>query len=182
MHQRDQTRHVTEPEAGDQTRLQRELLPQPQGVAHPDQVRGAGELVVDAVQAAVRRDDAVAQDLAQPHHLECRRATLGVTGQALLADTTNSGAPGGAAHRVREPLVQLGLVRVVGQRGGVVLGHHRDVVRRRHPTSRVNAPAANPCLRDRRPAHRAPERGSTCAHRRRRTTRRRRLPARAGPS
>ena len=45
-----------------------------------------GQLVVDAVQAAVRRDDAVAQDLAQAHHLEDRRAALGVPGQALLAD------------------------------------------------------------------------------------------------
>ena len=88
---------------------------------------GAGQLVVDAVQAAVRRDDAVAQDLAQPHHLERRRAALGVTGQALLRHDEQRCA-GGAAQRVGEPLVQLGLVRVVGQRRGVVLGHHRDVV------------------------------------------------------
>src|SRR4029078_3123542 len=35
MHQRDKARHVAEPEAGDQTRLQRELVPQTQGVALP---------------------------------------------------------------------------------------------------------------------------------------------------
>src|SRR6185503_473034 len=44
VHQRDETREVTEPQAGDQTRLQRQLVPQPQGVAQPDQVLSAGKL------------------------------------------------------------------------------------------------------------------------------------------
>ena len=127
MHQRDEAGHVTEPKAGDQTRLQRELLPQPKSVAQPDQVGGAGELVVDAVQAAVGRNHAVTQNLAQPHHLECRRATLRVTGQALLRHH-EQWCTGGASQRIGQPFVQLGLVRVVGQRRGVVLGHHRDVV------------------------------------------------------
>src|SRR5882757_3689251 len=74
VHQRDQTGHVAEPEAGHQPGLQRELLAEPQRVAHPDEVRGVREFVVDAIQAAVWRDHPVAQDLAQAHHLEDRRA------------------------------------------------------------------------------------------------------------
>src|SRR4051812_160720 len=72
MHQRDDAGDVTEAQAGDQARLQRELLPQPQRLAHPHEVLGAGQLVVDTVQAAVRRDDTVAQHLAHAHHLEHR--------------------------------------------------------------------------------------------------------------
>src|ERR1700730_7922102 len=86
VHQRDQAGHVAEPEAGHQPGLQRELAIQPQRVAYPDEVRRAREFVVDAIQAAVGRDHPVAQDLAQPHHLEDRRAALGVPGHALLRD------------------------------------------------------------------------------------------------
>src|SRR6478736_4750191 len=74
VHHRDQTRHVPEPETGHQTGLQRELVAHPQRLAHPDEVLGVGQLVVDTVQAAVRRNDTVAQDLAQAHRLERRRA------------------------------------------------------------------------------------------------------------
>ena len=181
MHQRDEARHVTEPEAGHQTRLQRELLAQLQGLAHPHEVRRVCQLVVDAVQAAVRRDDAVAQDLAQAHHLERRRAALGVTGQALLADDEQRRARR-ASHRGREPLVQLGLVGIVGQRRRVVLGHHRDVVGTDAELGQRARPAATPCRRGPRRARRAPAPGSRCARRRRTTTRSRRPPAPADPS
>ena len=64
MHQCDESGHVTEAEAGDQTRLQREPAAQPQRLPRPDEVPGDRQLVVHAIQAAVGRDDAVAQDLA----------------------------------------------------------------------------------------------------------------------
>ena len=115
MDQRDQTGHVAEPEAGHQPRLQRELLAQPQRVADPDEVRGAREFVIDAIQAAVGRDHPVAQDLAQPHHLEDRRAALGVPGEILLRHDEQRRAVR-AAERIGQPLMQFGLVGIVGER------------------------------------------------------------------
>src|ERR1700759_5231034 len=56
VHQRHQAGHLAEPEAGHQPGLQRELAVQLQGVAHPHEVRRAGQFVVDAIQAAVGRD------------------------------------------------------------------------------------------------------------------------------
>ncbi len=83
VHQSDQTRHVPEPEAGDQTGLERELPAQVERLARPDEVTRGGQLVVDAVQAAgsggmmpSREDPGL-----QTHHLEHRRTALGMPGQ-----------------------------------------------------------------------------------------------------
>ncbi|CKM71126.1 Uncharacterised protein [Mycobacterium tuberculosis] len=127
MHQRDQARHMAEPEAGQHAGLEWELAAEPQRVTHPHEMRGAGQLVVDAVEAAVGWDHPIPQYLAEPHHLEDRRAALGVAGQALLRHHEQRGALG-TARGVGEPFMQLGLVGIVGQRRGVVLGDDRHVV------------------------------------------------------
>ena len=111
MHQRDQTRHVTEAEAGDQTGLQRELLAQPQGLAHPHEVGGAAPARrrrspgCGSAESRRRAGSGTAPSSGTPpRHPCCARS-----GSSGL--TTNSGAPAERPIDVGQPLVQLGLVR-----------------------------------------------------------------------
>lgn len=98
---------MAEPEAGQHAGLEWELAAEPQRVTHPHEMRGAGQLVVDAVEAAVGWDHPIPQYLAEPHHLEDRRAALGVAGQALLRHHEQRGALG-TAQGVGEPFMQPG--------------------------------------------------------------------------
>ena len=148
--------HVTEPEAGDQAPFNGNSSPS-RSLSRSQTKCAALAFVVDAVQAAVRRDDTIAQDLAQPHHLECRRATLRVT--VSSSATRRTAARQRTAHRVRQPFVQLGLVRLVGQRRGLVLGHHCDVVSADTQLRSERASCSLAAAADA-PAHQAPERGT----------------------
>ena len=83
---------------------------------------------IDTVQRDVGGDAPGTEDIDEPAGLEERGAGFGVAGERLLRDDE---------HRLirvapdswPQDGVQLGLVRVVGVGGGVVLGQHRDVVR-----------------------------------------------------
>ena len=131
-----------------------------------------GQLVVDAVQAAVRRDDAVAQHLAQAHHLERRRAALGVTGQALLADDEQRRRP---RERPSESASRSCSSVSLGSLASVEVSCLEITAMSSAPTPELGQRArqlATPCRRGRRPAHPARVPGSRCARRRRKTARR----------
>ena len=127
MHQCDESGYVTEAEAGHQSRLQREPATQSQGLPRPDEVTRDGQFVIEAVQAAVGRDDAVTQHLAQAEHLEHRGTALGMAGEGLLRHHEQR-CSGRAPECVGEALVKFGLVGIVGQSGRVVFGDDRDIV------------------------------------------------------
>ena len=127
VHHGDEAGYVPEAEAGEQSRLQRHRVTEPQGFASPDEVFELGHLVVHAVEAAVRRDDAVREHLAEADQLECCSTALRVPGQALLRYDEQRRSVG-AADGLREAGVQFCLVRVVGCGRGVVLGDHGHVV------------------------------------------------------
>ncbi len=77
VRQRNLRRHGRKAEAGHQARFEREFRTQPQRLTRPPEVGRGGQLVVEAVQAAVGRDYAVAQYLAQSDQLVRGRTAPG---------------------------------------------------------------------------------------------------------
>ncbi len=172
MHQRHQTGHVAEPEAGHQTGLERELCPQVQGLPHPDEVLWRGSAPRRrSPPVGGRWNDAVAQDLAQTHQKPRHRPWRDRWRLFGLYHEQRC-----TFERPSEAASRLGAARSRWdhrRRRGVVLPDDRDAHRHHTQLGQRSAPAGL-AVPPRPPptATRGPEPGSRCAHRRRRTRRR----------